>query len=604
MRPPEKLIEFWKQQIHWATSKYNAEVQPVIEQNLRYYRGKHWPKMEATERTGWDLFTINKVFSNIKTIIPAINLRNPKALVQPKKKPYFDPATGTQVDTVRGAQLCEVVLNYFIRELNLRSEVTRVLTDSLLMPWGVMKLGYMPIIEKYTAGGDLLEVHELMHPSWPFWVRWSPQHFRMDPEADRIETARWVAFYRLMALEDIKANPNMKTPRDLVADVNLRKEWKVEGKEEPRWVTGGEDFQRVGVWEIWDRKTNKLIEMATGSSKFLRYDEWPYKIDGFPCELLYFNINPDEQVPIADVSAYKDQQDELNSIESLMIEHIKRHLPVILVTDGAIDEPVEMMKLQRGLIGRIVKVKGGAGGPKLSVDVLQGAQLSPDIHAVRAMINRDLDEISSVTELERGAALRVDTATEASILQSASSIKRLDKQASLEAFTSHVIRKFLQILQQTMSPLDLYAGESVLTKILDPQAVQEAQGWLTVRPEDVAGEYLIDIEVGSSVPINEALREKKAVEKFMLLRGDIGVDQRELKKRYLDAVGEPDIDGLIYNQEKIAQLGQMMQQQGGVPSDQGSPQQGSPQPKPAGLPERMGVGGTGLANALARIGGP
>ena len=572
-----KLTEEWRRRINWAKAKHKAVIEPVIDKNLSYYRGNHYPNLKSAH-LDYDLLTNNKIFSNVKTIAASINIRDPRAFVHARRKPT------PELDTQRSAQLLDISLNYFIKELAFRAEVSRVLHDALLMPWGIMKLGFMPNIEKFSKTGDLLEMHELMKPSWPYWVRWSPRHFLMDPEVDRIEEARWVAFFRLEHIEDLKANPALTTLRDLEATVHIKSLF--DNSDALRGVpaSGSSDpnfFKRVGVWEIWDRKKQQLIEISDGSTRPLRDEAWPYQLDGFPCSMLYFNINPDEQVPIADVTTYIDQQDELNRIESLMLEHIKRHLPVMVSSTTAFEDE-DFENLKRGEIGKIVKV----GGTSLrdALGVVQGAQLSPDVHIIRRMLEDNLDETSGVSQLERGSAIKVDTATEASILQASSNLRREDRRIALQTFMTTALRIFRQILQQTMTdPLQLQVDNNVLQKVLGGDFPQ-LQGWLTIDKGDIQGEFTEEVEVGSAELFNQAMRKQDAREDLQLLRGAVEIDQRELLRDYLEAKGKRDYDRLLLSPQKVQQVIQSMRQQEQEQAGGGTPGAG-------GLMGALGGGG-------------
>ena len=98
---PEKIdLPRWKLRLSNAHARHDDKVKKQLKVWRDYYRGVQWDPDLLAPNGPYRTATIdNMVFSNISTIKPSINLRRPKVLVSPKKRPHKLP-DGTLFNTI------------------------------------------------------------------------------------------------------------------------------------------------------------------------------------------------------------------------------------------------------------------------------------------------------------------------------------------------------------------------------------------------------------------------------------------------------------------------------------------------------------------------
>ena len=213
------MLKDYKARLSVACNKHDNELKGPIERFRRYYKGDQW----TSDATGnyitsyTDKIVDNVIFSNIQTIRPAINFKNPRIFASPKKKPFSTPEGGL-FDTIAASVIFELLMNHYYKVLELKRQTDKILTDALIGPWGFIYLGHTLETEKIVTGtGKLIETHELIRKNSPFAIRISPMDVRIDSEAKdhQLEDASWVAIRWIKPLADVQANPKYSNTETL-----------------------------------------------------------------------------------------------------------------------------------------------------------------------------------------------------------------------------------------------------------------------------------------------------------------------------------------------------------------------------------------------------
>ena len=216
---PKDSTKAWKDRLTVAHRKFEAEAKDKIKTFRDYYRGDQWSSDGAGAYS--DKTVDNMVFANIKTIMPAINLQNPKIFIDARKKPHR--TKDGVFDTLTASAIFELLINYHWRELKIKRQSDKCLLDALLGPWGIIWMGYTARTEKVQDGTEI-EVNEVIKEDSAFAVRISPNDFRMDPEASDShgEDAGWVARKWIKPLDDVKKDPRYKNTSNLKANTRAK----------------------------------------------------------------------------------------------------------------------------------------------------------------------------------------------------------------------------------------------------------------------------------------------------------------------------------------------------------------------------------------------
>ena len=558
-------LKDWKQLLE-ISHKRHKTVEQKIKRAWNYYKGDQWAKTSD----GWDIggykdkTVDNVIFTNIRSIVPRLNFKNPKIFTRPKQKP-FRTKEG-MFDTLQASVYIELILNYYYKVLDIKREARKCLYDALLAPWGVMELGYTVKTQKVQKG-ELLEINELIEEDSPFCVRRDPQDFRVDPECkdSNLNDCRWIGLKWVKPLEDVKKDPRYSNTSSLKNNFRVKTAFdsatggmRIDDISDDQTLWG-----RVEGWTIWDRKEHRIMDIVKEHEKFLRNDdEWPLELNGFPVETLYFNENATDVYPVPDTWLCLDMQDELNRIGSMQLDHIRRISQRRYVGRENAFAEEEIRKLTHGGDGTVAMT---SMDPTTSLVPLTDATISQDIYMVRNGLKETIRQMMGVTAAEALAAQKFESATEPALIAQASQTIQGDQQQLFEGFIVRVIEKLSKIIQQTADTIEIPLTheemnddeiqgflQNKLVKIAGPQGAIQLQPWLEIEKNDIQGEYIYDIEVGSTMPINEQAVRSDAVTLYKLLEQNPFVKGREGTKELLSSFNKPDPEKFLKPEEQVA----------------------------------------------------
>lgn len=483
-----------------------------------------------------DSVWLNYLFALCRVILPSIYFRNPDVLVSPRG-----------ITRQEYAAMKERLLKYQIGEIGFEREMRRVIFDCLITGTGVLKLGFGPALRKPERARSSIEaVNNLMEDFFergndiygpptetekgtedsfdqrissdnPFAIRLSPVYFLCDPLATTLDDARWVCHRVLRPLDEIQSSK--RYPKNLTAGIQathlLQNQVAMNQVNAPlpgpRSLSLAQSFNNlVMLYEIWDREKDKLLvldswHMNNGGGSFLRSEDNPYAIDGFPFEILVFNPDPDEPFGVSDAMTWYNPTRALNMIDTMQYSHIKRFLRKYIAKKGTLIEGAEA-KLTSPVDGAIVEVNGE---PDNAIRPLVDAPITGDLYSLRDVLQGRLNFISGVTEQKRGVVERAKTATEASIMDEQSRIRESDRLYVVSMFVEKVLRKLLQLDEQ-------FLDASYVAFVTGPEALMM---WQNEAPQILRAEVDVKIRVGSSAFISREIRAKQLLDFLNLTSG-------------------------------------------------------------------------------------
>lgn len=555
-------LQQWKERLSVAHRKY-VSIEKNSNRAWDYYKGEQW------KGVGTDFYREhpidNVVFANIRAIVPRLNHRNPKIYVKPKKKP-FRSKEGL-FDTIASSVYVELLLNYYYKELQVKREARKCLYDSLLSPLGIMELGYTLETEK-IKDEELLDTNELISADSPFCVRRNPKDFRNDPEGidSQLNDSRWIALRWVKSLNDLKRNPKYSNTTNLKSNFTVKTNFgsAVMGSDSVVEPDASDMWGRVEGWDIWDKKERRLMSVVEGYDRFLRNEKsWPLEFDGFPVETLYFNENATDFYPIPDSWMYLDLQDELNRVSSMQMSHIARISQRRYISRQGALTPEEKMKLAIGGDGTIAEVQGNVQDAILP---MPDATISQDIYMLRQGIKKTIREMAGVSDSEMLSSTKFESATEPQLIEQAAQSLRGDQQSTFENFVVRVVSKLAKICQQTVESVDIPLDNSQmndtdiqpyvkkkLEKIVGENGATVLLPWLSMTKEDIAGDYIYDIEIGSTMPINDETRKRDAVAMYQMFQENPYIRGREGTIKVMEAFNVMEPEKMLKSEEELQQ---------------------------------------------------
>ena len=455
----------------------------------------------------------NILWSNIRTLLPAVYAKKPKAECQRRHKDQ-DPVGRA------AAQVLERALQYEIDQYSdFDSGLRHSILDRLLPGRGVAWVRYEP---HYTPGEpeDVGETQitddvepemaqTLAYECSPVdYVYW--KDFRHSP-ARTWEEVTWIARRVYMTQEE-----GIERFGDEFKSIPLSHE-----------PIGTDDLKRDGVdtakmkkaivWEIWDKPTKTAVWVAQGSEFVLDEKPDPLQLDEFfPCpKPLFATLTTDSLTPIADYIFYQDQANELDSITD-RIGKLVEACKVVGVYDAS-QTGVQRM-LNEGVDNTLIPVDtwaafGEKGGLKGTIDFLpldMVVNALSQLYAAREQAKQVIYEVTGLSDIIRGASVASETATAQQIKSQYASLRLKEMQSDVARFASDILRIKAQIMCQFYRPESLVAM-SGMEQTQDAQYLPQA---LQLLQNDTLRNFRIEVETDSLVELDE-MQEKQDRMEFL-----------------------------------------------------------------------------------------
>jgi len=324
----------------------------------------------------------------------------------------------------------------------------------------------------------------------PYAVRWRPDMFLTDPFSEEgPNDARWIAFGWELPLAEVQANPGYKNTADIEPSRYADAPQYDEGEE----VEDG--FDVVRGWEIWARNfpvapgkfRNLLITIVEGSDVFIQEEEeWPYdRMDNYPVEVVSYHtgLNSWYHLPTLLLGGGDTVQALINEILDSFLSTIRKQKNVWLVDPKLGINKTVIADMLDAPDGSVIEVPGlGERGASNAILALPFQQVPNEKNEMMALLQQMFDR--SVGTPQPVAMPRVDTATEASIMERRNTSRENRRSALLTEFQVRKARKMLQMDLQYLPDQLFFIDRS-------------ASSFVEITPEMARGEYWTTMDVTS-----------------------------------------------------------------------------------------------------------
>jgi hypothetical protein len=540
-----------------AIKKLNSEDVRKWQERLKISREWRRPHQEKWERfIGYlknefydyqpddDEVAVNLVHPHIRVIIPAIYSKNPDVLVR-----------GSREELREAAHTLQELIRYYLRELDVKSEVKLSILDALVCGHGWIKTGYQtefelgeeenPLISQFLkrlgiqpGEGDpesnyAIQPNEKIVAESPWVKRVSPFNVLVAPFSERSDELAWIAESSLVPTRDIKKNPIYENTKGLSHNHNaiqlIRGYKKYNNPSFDAKIEGDDYLEYTVLHEIWDAREGTVFTLAEDHPKALAQPKeniyTTFLNSRFPYEMLRFNEVTDEFYPESDIAPWEAQQLELNKTRTQMIRHRKRYNRKYAAHSMLTEE--NMRDLQTGEDGIILKVESSDVGVDKVVFPIQDAPLPPEVYAIEARIKEDIISIGGIQDY-LGTSGGANTATEAAIENQKSQNRVAERLDVVGNFAGRVARNIAMISQKFMS------AEQV-AEILGSNL---AGNWVQIEDDDtIKREFFFEIVFGSTSPIGVALDRQQFMAAYNILRDDPLINQLRLRIELLRKLG-------------------------------------------------------------------
>jgi hypothetical protein len=356
-------------------------------------------------------FRVNLFWSSIQVVMSMLYAQPPKADVKRLYDDFNDEPSRV------GAEILERILNNDVQEDGSTSDAS---LRYAIQDWAILGLGQVwarysvdTEREQYDAVTDPMTGVELS-PAGEFerivdedapldYVHW--EDFLYSP-ARIWEEVRWVGRRVYMTREQLVA----RFGEDIGKRVPINSNKNATNNRDGQKVALPKDpWQRAEVWEIWDKRTERVVWFCEGCDFLLDEREDPLQLeDFFPCpQPLIANATTIEMVPRSDYILAQDQFEQLDEINT-RIGYLTRAMKVVGVYDKSA-EGVQRM-LSQAVENQLIPVDNWAmfaegGGLKSKVDWMPVAEVATVIEKLvllREQVKGQIYEVLGISDIMRG----------------------------------------------------------------------------------------------------------------------------------------------------------------------------------------------------------
>jgi len=549
-----KLIDLTNQRIDC----FERFMEPRYRQMRDWYRlytGEYFCKNDSFESSLY--YDVKLLYTIVNNFIPAIVLADPDIIVKPRKN--------VSVDQI---ELIEKVSNYYWRELNIKDELKKVVQDTMIFGFGVMKTGWHTKLKSRNKKVDIdspggektFNVSEYIQADSPLMHRVSPYLFMWDPQARTIDRARWVGEKLIRPIEEVVNNKayNTKAVNQIQA-TNFGMQDYIFSEDGQSNLIEEDPDRYVLLYEIHDRERDLLITLAHGVEEPLRVIPYPYKnLEGTHYGMLVYNPLPDKVLGLSLPELLKDQQIALNRARTLQANHAKRAARIygVNVQSGIKREDVEA--LQRATDGSVIFTNDDPG----HIKSIEHAALPRELFEIADIARSDMFQVSGTPPHRIGMpAGGRTTATEIQSMNADEQVRLEDVRAETEDFSAMMTKKMIQIMANKLS------DEKVVMIVGEDKFVP-----FTFTREDLRGEFDFTIDAGSMSRQSREV-ERQQLMQFLNMAAQVpGVNPLEIVKRIAKTFGWKQLDK-IFAPPQPQQQGQVLDtamQNQNTPPDQAS----------------------------------
>lgn len=472
----------------------------------------------------------NILWSNVRTMFPAVYSKKPQAQVERRFKDA-DPVGRT------ASQILERALQYEIDHYpDYDAALRGCVLDRLLPGRGVAWVRFeggdqitddVPGGEEsegesagpndgdapITAAPSLLGLpapaaaaptdpknYECTPCDYVFW-----KDFRHSP-ARTWEEVTWVARRVYMGKEE-----GVERFGDAFKDVPLAHEPIGIDKDMP----ATDQMKKAVIWEIWNKPTEEVIWRAEGVTADLDKRPDPLEFDGFfPCpKPLFATMTTDTLIPIADYLEYQDQAMELDDLTG-RIGMLVKAVKAVGVYDAS-QIGIERL-MQEGTDNTLIPVENwgafsSSGGLKGTVDMLPIDMVVTalnELYKARDICKQVIYEVTGLSDIIRGASVASETATAQQIKSQYASLRLKEMTQDVARFATDLLNMKAQIMSKLYRPETLVAMSGI-EQTEDAQYVQPA---VELLKNESMRKYRIEIATDSMVELDEAAEKQSRIE--------------------------------------------------------------------------------------------
>lgn len=485
-----KTLSLVNDRFERARSYRVTEQDDVWERSYNNWRGK----LDTTLFPWRSKLFIPWSFTVVETIIPKVFARDPKWRAISRSPDFSDEASRVVQD----------LLTYQWIRAGMRLKMYDFIKDSLMYSKGYAKVSWKfktkttTIQEPVVGKNDEITFKEtrksdIEHDD-PNIEIVDPYDIYVDPDATCLDDAAYLIQRKSVPLSQVKDNPNYKntdkineeTYEDQYLDKISRYGDSVPQKDKHKDL--------VEILEYWEE--DRLVVIAN-RGVVLRDTPNPYHHKMIPFVELDDYRDPHKYYGQSELSVIDPLQREVNSIRNQRRDYDNLALnPVVMMVPGTLRNPNSAV-MAPGAVWNVTDLN--------SIAPFALPQLQSSATDIEQQTIADIQRTVAIDEI--GIGLLPDnpqrrSATEVVTAQSMAGKRFAIKIALLEEAVKKIGQLVFALNQQ-------FLDQERLIQVVGERGATE---WVELGPEDIRGDYFIDIEAGSMLPKDEIAARQEAVQ--------------------------------------------------------------------------------------------
>lgn len=306
----------------------------------------------------------------------------------------------------------------------------------------------------------------------------------------------WIAIQHFLTKKDVEDlledidGQKAKLPEDLKFNAGN------EAIKSEKESTGASDIDLpkvANVWEVWDKRTYKVVFVAEGCKDIIKEVDDPLKVQGFfPMpEPIHFFERISSQIPQVLYSVYEQQALELNAV-SVRIKKIIAALKVRGFVDTAIPKMAELFSAPDNTL---ISLEGsnhlegrGLDGAIWLMPIEKLVTVLSQLYLQRNQLKAIIQELSGISDIQRGNTAASETLGAQQLKSQWGSIRLKKYQKEVNRYAVEMYRLISEVAVQSLSveTIAKMTGLQLPTDAMKQQAamlVQQVQAQMQQQPE-------------------------------------------------------------------------------------------------------------------------
>jgi hypothetical protein len=534
-----------------------------------------WANLEAMFYSAGNFGTApNLIASNGDALISNVSMSNPYITVE-----------ATDIESVPGAKVLERVDNNLIGQLGVAPAMEQAALHAYLWGRGILKIGYDSeygwdpsqmlglgaqigaTFSQFDKSGNRIETGQA-RPGMPWICACLPHDIVVPWGAIDDPRLPWIAHRVIRHIDDIKADPKYSGKRDLQPTLSMKdfvgsytariKPLSFLGRSDRSFSKDGtDDAQFCELYEIHDRRTQRIKVLAVGHDKWLRDDVDHLQMDGLP--FVSFSFTPVARTYWTTPDAYYLQPYQADLVDIFTQAAKQRRVNILKVLyEAGVIESDYIDKLTSTDVAPFIPVKATGEPIQNKFHVLNVPNSNPMLYNDAEFIMRNARSTIGFSRNQMGEfeARGRRTATEAMNVQNASE-QRLDRRRLA------IARAYEEVVRKINRMIFSFWGAPRWVEV----AGQDGSQWISYTGQQLKGSYKYTVVLSDEPIMTRKRIMTESLQLYAALSQDPMVNQQELRNMLNDSFTDQHMNK-IFGGMKGAAVSVPMQ---GVPQGAGAP---------------------------------